>query len=593
MSLSAVKNPGHTGYFRDGIRRIDMILTLRDDGQKSTESIKIEYLTNIVQHGLILELEPGVMAIHKHLIFVKIHAPASVLDMYGPKFNVTRYFKANHLEFINPKELIYHILRFLNFSESHEKEWVRLVRQQYPRPKCYSTLERSMIVYKMLLKVRFGDPENYVGLQKLLDKRIILDAFPLHDGPFFAVPKQEPHQFNARQILNYNWVGIGNILKSQPLNLIHEYFGDRVAFFFAFYGFYTFFLIIPAVIGGVAIIPEIFNNTVEMKYTYTDILAMKVKVEDHEICPRCRHFEVCPFLPFKFYRNAIKYNNIFDKESVDMIPVYITVWATLLMIFWRRTESYWMWMWECDPWISKVSERAQYHLKKKEKQLGYKMLILIVNILLCTIAAIAYCCLFIGLALGLMFLQNYAIRKFVPKYGFDLGHYKALTIFYTMNVIIMIILEKIWSIISYKLNKFLNHKCEHSYDKSLVATLFGLTIPTTCVLFIYIGFFKARIFTHYEDSFMYDTLDGIFMTQCNPVGCSDELALALCVTVILKECFMKMLWNCYHFIMLRTDYNQGILLNMDAPCWEREYRLPTLKDDFIHDKMKSLGKCYI
>ncbi|XP_073944583.1 anoctamin-4-like [Choristoneura fumiferana] len=78
------------------------------------------------------------------------------------------------------------------------------------------------------------------------------------------------------------------------------------------------------------------------------------------------------------------------------------------------------------------------------------------------------------------------------------------------------------------------------------------------------------------------------MTLCNPVGCSDELALSLCVTVILKECFVKMLWNFYYFITLRTDYNQGILLNMDVPCWEREYRLPTVKDDFIHDKMKSL-----
>ncbi|KAI8435507.1 hypothetical protein MSG28_003804 [Choristoneura fumiferana] len=99
---------------------------------------------------------------------------------------------------------------------------------------------------------------------------------------------------------------------------------------------------------------------------------------------------------------------------------------------------------------------------------------------------------------------------------------------------------------------------------------------------------KARIFTHYEDRTMYDTLGGIFMTLCNPVGCSDELALSLCVTVILKECFVKMLWNFYYFITLRTDYNQGILLNMDVPCWEREYRLPTVKDDFIHDKMKSL-----
>lgn len=52
---------GRTGFFRDGIRRIDLVLVVKDDGVLKTEQLKINFLTNVVKYGLQLEVEPGVV----------------------------------------------------------------------------------------------------------------------------------------------------------------------------------------------------------------------------------------------------------------------------------------------------------------------------------------------------------------------------------------------------------------------------------------------------------------------------------------------------------------------------------------------------
>ncbi|KAI8435824.1 hypothetical protein MSG28_004041 [Choristoneura fumiferana] len=156
---------GRTGFFRDGTRRIDLVLVVKDDGNSKREAIIIDFLTNVLKFGLCLELEPGLMVFHRNLVFIKVHAPESIIEEYGRKFEVRRYFKQNHIEFANPKGLIQRLLSYIDYTGSYEREWVKLVR--------------------------------------LLQGRIILDAFPLHDGPYFAVPGQFPAEYNARQKVSF------------------------------------------------------------------------------------------------------------------------------------------------------------------------------------------------------------------------------------------------------------------------------------------------------------------------------------------------------------------------------------------------------
>ena len=68
---------------------------------------------------------------------------------------------------------------------------------------------------------------------------VISKAFPLHNTP-------------AKDALQENWAKFTNIHKSQPIQKIRNYFGESVAFYFAFLGAYTKSLIVASVVGALS-----------------------------------------------------------------------------------------------------------------------------------------------------------------------------------------------------------------------------------------------------------------------------------------------------------------------------------------------------
>jgi len=76
-------------------------------------------------------------------------------------------------------------------------------------------------------------------IPKCLTKEIIHNIFPLHDE-------------TDLKVLCSEWCHYRKILKSQPLEKVQRYFGETVAMYFAFLGFYTLALIPPAFIGVIS-----------------------------------------------------------------------------------------------------------------------------------------------------------------------------------------------------------------------------------------------------------------------------------------------------------------------------------------------------
>jgi hypothetical protein len=100
-----------------------------------------------------------------------------------------------------------------------------------------------------------------VGIEKLLANKGYLAAFPLHDGEFD--PDFNDDVLSDRNLLWQHWSRFGKWYKHQPLDKIRGYFGEKignlcssaylklmpVGFYFAWLGFYTTWLVIPAIIG--------------------------------------------------------------------------------------------------------------------------------------------------------------------------------------------------------------------------------------------------------------------------------------------------------------------------------------------------------
>ena len=96
--------------------------------------------------------------------------------------------------------------------------------------------------------------ENGLGIEKLIDLKVFIRSYPLHET-YNKHEDIEPFNETDRQLLWDHW---GNPRKKffsiQPINLIRKYFGEKLGFYFAWLGFYTFSLILPSIIGLIVFI---------------------------------------------------------------------------------------------------------------------------------------------------------------------------------------------------------------------------------------------------------------------------------------------------------------------------------------------------
>uniref|UniRef100_A0A8C9UR40 Anoctamin n=1 Tax=Spermophilus dauricus TaxID=99837 RepID=A0A8C9UR40_SPEDA len=81
------------------------------------------------------------------------------------------------------------------------------------------------------------------GIDRLLTSNTYSSAYPLHD------PAEPPSTVNERYTLYQNWARFSYFYKEQPLDLIKDYFGEKIGIYFVFLGFYTEMLLIAAVVG--------------------------------------------------------------------------------------------------------------------------------------------------------------------------------------------------------------------------------------------------------------------------------------------------------------------------------------------------------
>lgn len=86
-----------------------------------------------------------------------------------------------------------------------------------------------------------------IGIRRLLSDGTYLACFPLHEGRY-----DKPHSSGAtldRRLLYLEWARPIKFFKKQPLCLIRKYFGDKIALYFCWLGFYTKMLVIPSIVG--------------------------------------------------------------------------------------------------------------------------------------------------------------------------------------------------------------------------------------------------------------------------------------------------------------------------------------------------------
>ena len=69
---------------------------------------------------------------------------------------------------------------------------------------------------------------------------------------------------STRNLLYKEWASFSKILKFQPLDAVRDYYGVKIALYFAWLGFYTNLLIPPSIVGALVFIYGLASRTTDI-----------------------------------------------------------------------------------------------------------------------------------------------------------------------------------------------------------------------------------------------------------------------------------------------------------------------------------------
>ncbi|VEN38244.1 unnamed protein product [Callosobruchus maculatus] len=335
----ASKCTGPKIFFSDGKRSVDYILVwdaLNEDAIKPEAHAKRQiFETNLVREGLELEYEPQEPS---GLNFIKIHAPKEVLRRYSEILKLRMPMKRI--------PALRQVSRSTNFivEELHNqwdklKFWIFVDKQTFPdkgqrftaiysrdreylfdvdAPSFFTPAIHSRIVQFILDRKRFSNnPQNdfAFGIERLLNEKAYAAAYPLHDGDL-KVPG------TMRYLLYTEWAAIKKWYKYQPLDYIKEYFGVKIALYFAWLGFYTHMLTPAAIVGLACFIYSC--ATLYSNQPSEDICNQRLK---EKMCPLCDVW--CDYWDIKESCVHARITYLFDNPTTVFFAIFMSIWEIL------------------------------------------------------------------------------------------------------------------------------------------------------------------------------------------------------------------------------------------------------------------------
>ncbi|XP_055437336.1 anoctamin-5 isoform X2 [Bubalus kerabau] len=560
-------------FFRDGIRKIDFVLSYVDDIKKEAE-LKAErrrqFEQNLRKTGLELEIEDKMNSEDGRTYFVKIHAPWEVLVTYAEVLGIKMPVKesdipsADRLPFSCmleplklPKDVKYPTPDYFTVQFSRHRQELFLIKDEssfFPSSSRNRIVGREDLwVYYILSRCPFGmeDGKKRFGIERLLNSHTYSSAFPLHDGQYWKA-SEPPNPVNQRNILYRNWARFSYFYKEQPFNLIRDYYGEKIGIYFVFLGFYTEMLFFAAMIGLACFIYGLL--TIPKTSGSSEICDPKIGGQII-MCPLCD--ELCDYWRLNSTCLASKISHLFDNESTVFFAIFMGIWVTLFLEFWKRRQARLEYEWdlvdfeeeqqqlqlrpefeamctkrklnavtqELEPYLPLCSRLPWYILS------GVTVTLWMALVVACMVAVIVYrLSVFATFA---SFMESEASLKHVKS--FLTPQITTSLSGSCLNFIVILILNFFYEKISAWITKMEIPRTHQEYESSLTLKMFLFQFVNYYSSCFYVAFFKGK-FVGYPGKYTY--LFGVWRSEeCDPAGCLVELTTQLTIIMTGKQIF--------------------------------------------------------
>ncbi|XP_077614377.1 anoctamin-7 [Crocuta crocuta] len=365
----------------------------------------------------------------------------------------------------------------------------------------FASTERHQILFAILAKTPYGhEKKGLFGIDQLLAEGVFSAAFPLHDGPFRTPPEapQAPG-LTQRQILFRHWARWRKWNKYQPLDHVRRYFGEKVAFYFAWLGFYTGWLLPAAAVGTLVFLGGCFM-------VFSD-------VPTQELCSSTDHFEMCPLCldcSFWLLSSACTLVQLWKPGDHDQRP---QGWpCSVALLVWGH-RSLWMGVAHSLP----TGRCAAAAAGDAHTSLALQVAV----VLMCLVSIILYRAI---TAIVVSRSNNTLLAAWASRIASFTGS--------VVNLIFILILSKIYVALAHVLTRWEMHRTQTKFEDAFTLKVFIFQFVNFYSSPIYIAFFKGR-FVGYPGN--YHTLFGVRNEECAAGGCLIELAQELLVIMVGKQ----------------------------------------------------------
>lgn len=600
-------------FFNDGVKRIDYILVYENEEKKKEEEFekrhtfqrrktRREYFeASLMKMGM--ELEATQSVIDEKLMFVKIHMPWDVLCTYAEVLHIKLPIQPNDLssrpspwnflscitnKFYPDEKLIGKETEF--FTAPFEKDRLEYfyVKDQ---DMFFTPSMRSRMAFYILSRAPYeirGKTKKF-GITKLLDSGVYKAAYPLHDCRF-NVPSTEEGCPNERYLLYQEWAHPKSFYKMQPLDLIRKYYGEKIGIYFAWLGFYTVMLTLAAVVGLGCFI---------YGYKTQETSTWSKEVCDPDIggqivmCPQCD--KDCKYWRLNSTCEASKKLCIFDNFGTLVFAVFMSIWVTLFLEFWKRYQAELEYEWDTVEFLEQEEpSRPEYEAKciyerknpvtgVKEKvpytecgrcmrvSIGIGTVLFWILLILASILAITV----YRLAAFLDFstrLRNKELEGLEPLKEYVTPQMATSVTASLISFVVIMILNILYEKVAIWITDFELPRTKTDYENSLTLKMFLFQFVNYYSSCFYIAFAKGKA-VGFPGQPVY--LFGKYRNEeCDPGGCLIELTTQL--SVIMGG---KAIWNNIQEVLLPWvknvifRYCKSVPSTSGLPRWEQDYQL--------------------
>lgn len=316
-------------------------------------------------------------------------------------------------------------------------------------------------------------------MKKVYKESVVLheasDVGKINDEDSADEEEEDPKELeqkadDPRAKLNRSWT---KLFKFQPLWRIRNYYGEKIALYFAWSGHLITSLWLPMLFGLAIFIYGLFKS-----------IKTRIQYED-------KNQNVTSLL------DTIKQS--FDNEVTPYFAMVICIWGTIFLEFWKRTESRWAFLWDVTDYEVNEPDRPEFYGTATEndpidgfKILTYPMRYKFMKYLTSVVTLLFMVLVVMASVTAVIIYRVLVTVDYCSSASPELCLITTTVVPSILNAFSIFVLGRFYDFLAVKLTDWENHRTQTKYDDSLIIKLFAFQFVNNYSSCFYIAFFRGR-----------------------------------------------------------------------------------------------------